>query len=112
MKDLSQYIFDFAGDMETQLAANQDKGGWEGSTIKYLFREMYRNMNSARVGIENGASTGYVSKKLANAANYAMMLDDNYTREHRDDDDRPECDHSTYVDVADSDSGGENDCDA
>ena len=105
MKDLSEYVFDFASDMEEQLEANQDKGGWEGCTAKYLLREMHKSMKSAEAGIFNGASTGYVTKKLANAANYAMMLADNYTREHRDNDDRSECDHSTYVDVADADNG-------
>lgn len=108
MKDLSEYVFDFASDMEELLEANQGKGGWHGCTAKYLFREMHHNMEMARLGIENQASVAYVTKKLANAGNYAMMLSDNYDREHladgehRDAPDVPECDHSTYIDLEDS----------
>ena len=82
MKELSEYVFDFASDMEEQLDANQDKGGWEGCTAKYLFREMFNSMDRARLAIENGASVEHVTKKLADAANYSMMLADNYDREH------------------------------
>ena len=112
MKDLSECIFDFAEDMEAQLGANRDKGGWHGCTAKYLFKEMFMSMDLARLGIENQASVEYVNKKLADAGNYAMMLGDNYEREHYHDgeskdiaDIRSECDHDTYVE-------SENDCDA
>jgi hypothetical protein len=117
---------DFADVMYAQLDANMDKGGWYGCTAKYLFKEMYHNMSLARLGIENQASVDYVTKKLANVANYSMMLADNYDREHEADGEskgypRSECDHSTYVDLEDSNSGavcedgepwatGEDDC--
>ena len=75
-------LMDFADDMYAQLDANMDKGGWEGCTAQYLLERLFENMDAGRVGIENGASTKYITEKFANVANYAMMIQDNYTREH------------------------------
>lgn len=79
---LEERMVPFTSKMWEQLERHMDTGGWDGSTSKYLFREMFTAMENARLAIENGASTEYVVKKLANAANYSMMLADNYTREH------------------------------
>jgi hypothetical protein len=68
--------------MFEQLEKHMDFGGWQGCTARFLFRRMYEEMDKARIGIENGASTEYVCRKLTNAANYSMMLADNYCREH------------------------------
>ncbi len=75
-------LANFSTEMLEQLDANKHKGGWEGCTAQYLLERMYENMDAGRVGIENGASTTYVQEKMANAANYAMMIQDNYCREH------------------------------
>ena len=72
----------FMEGMLERLDENKGKGGWEGCTAQYLMQKMYEHMDAGRVGIENGASTFYVQKQFADAANYAMMVQDNYTREH------------------------------
>ncbi len=79
---LEERMVPFTSKMWEQLERHTNEGSWDGCTSKYLFREMFRHMENARIAIENGASTGYVVKKLANAANYGMMLSDNYVREH------------------------------
>ncbi len=68
--------------MLEELDAHKDKGGWEGCTAQYLLQKMFDHMDAGRVGIENGASTKYVREKFLAASNYAMMISDNYSREH------------------------------
>lgn len=77
-------VMDFAEGMYARLAVKKDKGGWEGCTAEYLLHQMYEHMDKGRVGIESGASTFYVQKHFTDAANYAMMIQDNYCREHDD----------------------------
>lgn len=86
--NLILHVDNFARVMLSQLEKYESKGGWEGCTAKWLFREMHRNMENARLAIENGASVEYVVRKLANAGNYAMMAADNYEREHYEDGER------------------------
>jgi len=68
-----------------RLDENQDRGGWEGCTASYLLEKMYSHMDNGRKGIEGGASTEFVRKHFLDASNYAMMLADNYDREHEPD---------------------------
>ena len=78
-------LANFTTEMLEQLDANKVKGGWEGCTAAYLLERMYKHMDAGRSGIEGGASTEYVRREFAHAANYAMMVQDNYVREHTPD---------------------------
>ena len=68
-----------------RLDKNQDKGGWEGCTAQYLLQKMFKNMDEGRVAVESGMSTELVRKKFLDASAYAMMIADNYDREHEPD---------------------------
>ncbi|QCT03773.1 hypothetical protein E6C60_3062 [Paenibacillus algicola] len=67
----------FSGEMEKQLQANEDKGGWETATDQFLKNQLEKNFRALRLC----RSHEEYRRRCANIANYAMMLADNDRRE-------------------------------
>lgn len=59
--------------METQLVANDYKGGWKGCSTEYLLNKLMQNVKQ----LSNATHTSIAVRHLVNISNYAMMLADN-----------------------------------
>ena len=66
----------FAQEMETNLRANDCKGGWDGCSPKWLMNRLRQETAELRRAIEHGNPEAILSE-AADVANFAMMIADN-----------------------------------
>lgn len=82
----------FAEEMENQLQANEEKGGWKDSDRRFLLSELTKNYNHlerllvwfegpgnvCRSTLISRESEKDILRRAANIANFAMMIADNF----------------------------------
>lgn len=69
-------VLEFAAAMERVLRANEYKGGWEGSSNKYLFDYLCKEVEELANALDSN-NCCHIQHEAIDAANLAMMLWDN-----------------------------------
>lgn len=69
-------VLSFAFEMESQLNANDHKGGWEGTDVEYLCRELCKNYTFLSTAMKR-KDKAEIRRRCANIANFAMMISEN-----------------------------------
>lgn len=75
-------VREFAEAMEAKLKANDHKGGWERMTPSWLRRRLDTELREFDRARKAGQPAVEVLAEAADAANFLMMLADNYRRKH------------------------------
>jgi len=73
-------VVKFSYEMEKQLQANEDKGGWSNCTEQFLRNNLEKNLRS----LTTCNSHSEYRRRCANIANFAMMLHENDLQEESD----------------------------
>lgn len=71
-------VREFSYDMEKQLEANENKGGWKEADFEYLQRHLRINANKLNHALSKADKDKHeITIRCTNIANYAMMIADN-----------------------------------
>lgn len=73
-------VAEFSYEMEKQLSANEDKGGWNNCTEQFLRNSLERNLRA----LTTCNSHSEYRRRCANIANFAMMLHENDIQEEKE----------------------------
>lgn len=80
MEEVRTSVAEFSYEMEKQLRANENKGGWGNCTEQFLRNSLERNLRS----LTTCNSHSEYRRRCANIANFAMMLHENDLQEESD----------------------------
>ena len=73
----------FARAMEKKLKANDHKGHWRHLEVGHLRRRLAQEIEELKRAIDANESPARVLLEAADAANFAMMIAENYRRDPR-----------------------------
>ena len=78
----------FAAVMEQKLSENDHKRHWSHCSRQYLFTRLHQETKELSRAVRCGEGALAVLREAADVANIAMMIADNETRDHEDEEAR------------------------
>ena len=75
-----EHVIAFAAAIQRELDNNRHKGGWHGCQISWLRKRLKQELGELERAVKSKQPADVVLSEAADAANFAMMIADNYTR--------------------------------
>ena len=88
MSNTTQYVLDFADNMERKLSLNRHKGdreGWLSMSYNELTDRLYEELDELKLSISNKNNVQNVIDEASDVANFAMFIADKYKNENNSD---------------------------